>query len=166
MKLFRSVGAIFLFTVCTSFYFHPHHVEVVEVSFNAGQKELQIAGKWFVDDLEEAIRKKYKVSKDLVQTAESLPKDSLVMEYFRSHLLFSGNHQPLDLNCIGAEHEKGDIWLYFVVKGYDSSVNLTCRPTVLCDVLKDQSHIVHFVNGNKRASYKSNCLNPLIRHKW
>jgi hypothetical protein len=162
----RLVITVFFLFILSSFDRHPHHVGVIEVNYNAEKKELQIAGKWFVDDLEDAIRKKYNVKKDLVLAAQNLTEDSLVMQYFQQHLTFASNNQPLTMKCIGSEHEKGDIWLYFVIQNYEPGPVLTCRPAVFCDILKDQSHIVHFISPPQRQSYKSNCTSTIIRHKW
>lgn len=162
-NIFVYISIFFCFT---SFVKHPHHVGVVEITYNVSNNELQIAGKWFVDDIEEVLQKKYNYKKDLIRNASELASDSVAVTYFKKNLILKQNNLIMSLDCIGAEHEKGALWVYFVVKNFKTNVELICIPQVLCDHLKDQSHIIHFIKGDKRESFTSNCSKSIIKYKW
>lgn len=159
----RFIFILFLFT---SFVNHPHHEGVIEIEYNSSKKELQIAGKWFVDDLEEALRKKYKYKKDLIQNAKNLSEDSLVVDYFKKNLIFKQNNIHLKMDCVGTEHENSYLWVYFVIRDFDPNTDFYCYTQVLCDLLKDQSHIIHILKSGKKDSFKSSCVNSVIKYKW
>ena len=145
---------------------HPHHMGVVEIEYDSPKNELQIACKWFVDDLEDAIHKRYSVKKDLVRSVDSIPTDSILIDYLNANLDFKNNTEKLSLECIGAEHEKGSLWIYFVVKKFTPGKQLEIKNQVLCNRLKDQFYIVHVANKIKKSTYRSNCNSPIIVHKW
>jgi hypothetical protein len=157
---------LFIFFLFTSFLNHPHHVGVIEIEYNSPNNELQIAGKWFVDDVEEVLYKKYKVKKDLVVRIDEVSRDSMLINYFKTNLMLSQKNKNLKLDFIGAEHEKGALWLYFVVRDFNPQEFLTYNNQVLCDLLKDQSHITHFLHMNKRESFKSTCNHSILKYKW
>jgi hypothetical protein len=157
---------LFVFLIFASFKSHPHHVGVIEIEYNDLKKELQIAGKWFVDDLEEALEKKYKYKMDLVHSAGDVTKDSVLTNYFKTNLIFRQDTSDILIECVGAEYEKGSLWVYFVTRNFDPKISFSCRTQVLCDVLKDQSHIIHFLKNGKRESFKSDCLNPVTKFQW
>jgi hypothetical protein len=166
LKFFRVVIYISIPVFFWSFDFHPHHVGVIEIEFNSKKKELQVGCKWFADDLEDAIQKKYKIKRDLIHSVDSIRNDTLLMDYINSNILFTSDSVLVPLKCIGAEYEKGALWFYFVAQNFSQGKQLEFTNQALCDVLRDQTYIVHITNNEKRSTYKSNCTNKSIIHQW
>jgi hypothetical protein len=48
-----------IFFVLCSFKLHPYHVGSVEFKYSLKSKTFQISGKFFLDDLENALKEKY-----------------------------------------------------------------------------------------------------------
>ena len=144
---------------------HPHYVGVAEIEYEAEKKQLQIACKWFADDLEEALKssgRHYDMSKDY----KEIGQDSLILAYIKKHIETRIDGKLIDMNYVGAEMEKGSVWTYWSINNISRYKSVRFSNFMFCEKHADQIHLVHFTQNKIRESRKLTCKEPFATFVW
>ena len=59
MKKLLFLFSLFFILFCQGKDIHPYHVGSVEINYNSNTKTFEVSAKFFLDDLENALNKKY-----------------------------------------------------------------------------------------------------------
>lgn len=141
-----------LFLVFTAL--HPFYVSVTEIHHNQQEKSLEITCKVFIDDLEDALRKRYKTNVDFSTDDLQNINNKLVADYFTKRLVLSADGKPVKLNFVGYEKDSESVYCYFEVPNVVAVKKLNMINSILQDYIDSQINIIHvFINGS-RKSYK------------
>lgn len=136
--------------------FHPFYVSVVEMNYNAGEKNLEISCKIFADDFEAALKKNNKVAVDLTSEKTKAANDAFITAYIRQHLSIVADGKPLTLQYLGFEKEKEAAWCYFEVPVATAPKKFSVQNSILHDFTNDQINLIHVSVNGKRQSTKLN----------
>lgn len=152
--------------VLGSFVMHPYYVSVTEIEYKPAEKEVQIAGKLFIDDLESALQKEFTAKVAILNAADKKKNEALLNTFFQRHLKISIDGKPASFELIGFEREEEAIWTYLVIK----NVNRLKTATVFNDLLyaqrQDQINIIHFINNGNRKSHRLTYPDTQIIFSW
>lgn len=145
------------FIVLTSLLFtqlHPFHVSVCDVEFKKESKSVQVSQRIFLDDLEQAINKKFNVNMIIDDENTFDYRDSLIQVYVLEnlHMTFDGNEKKRAY--IGNEVEEDAMWCYIEYSGVKKMSSLEVRSTILLDTFDDQGNIIHFKHSEFEKSIK------------
>ena len=133
---------------------HPYHVGSVEINYNQKSKTFEITGRFFLDDLENALNKKYGKSfhfndpKYKNQLNEALK--SYCSEYFR----LKNNNQFIKANFIGYEEDQESVNFYMESETVDTPKKVEAAVSFLYNLYDDQINIVHIIVNGERKSEK------------
>ena len=134
---------------------HPFHVSVCDVEFNDKTKSLEISQRIFLDDLEEALRKKSGwTTLDVVNPSDKKRFDALMKEFVIENLSLEINNKPVKLSYLGHELESDAIWCYLEVTGVNNLTTIGVENSVLIDTFPDQVNLVHVKKEGKIRSLK------------
>ncbi|MEQ8811807.1 MAG: hypothetical protein RIE59_22250 [Imperialibacter sp.] len=134
---------------------HPFHVSVCDVEFNDKTKALEISQRIFLDDLEEALRKKSGwTTLDVVNPSDKKRFDALMKEFVIENLSIEINNKPVKLSYLGHETESDAIWCYLEVTGVNNLTTIGVENSVLIDTFPDQVNLVHVKKEGKIRSLK------------
>lgn len=133
---------------------HPFYVTVIEISHNAKDKNLEISCKIFADDLENTLKKNYKVSLDISHPKDQKQLDKMVNDYCTRHLQLKVDGKPVTLQYVGFEKEAESAWCYFQVPGIGSVKKLDATTDLLYEMYDSQISIMHASVGGVRKSLK------------
>ncbi|MEQ8414586.1 MAG: hypothetical protein RIB71_08960 [Imperialibacter sp.] len=134
---------------------HPFHVSVCDVEFNDKTKALEISQRIFLDDLEEALRKKSGwTTLDVVNPSDKKRFDALMKEFVIENLSIEINNKPVKLSYLGHEMESDAIWCYLEVTGVNNLTTIGVENSVLIDTFPDQVNLVHVKKEGKIRSLK------------
>ncbi|MEQ9376254.1 MAG: hypothetical protein RIG68_13795 [Imperialibacter sp.] len=134
---------------------HPFHVSVCDVEFNDKTKSLEISQRIFLDDLEEALRKKSGwTTLDVVNPSDKKRFDALMKEFVIENLSIEINNKPVKLSYLGHELESDAIWCYLEVTGVNNLTTIGVENSVLIDTFPDQVNLVHVKKESKIRSLK------------
>ncbi|MEQ8534695.1 MAG: hypothetical protein RIF36_28085 [Imperialibacter sp.] len=134
---------------------HPFHVSVCDVEFNDKTKSLEISQRIFLDDLEEALRKKSGwTTLDVVNPSDKKRFDALMKEFVIENLSIEINNKPVKLSYLGHELESDAIWCYLEVTGVNNLTTIGVENSVLIDTFPDQVNLVHVKKEGKIRSLK------------
>ncbi|MCW3168614.1 hypothetical protein OMO38_08745 [Chryseobacterium sp. 09-1422] len=148
---------LFFFSILLIFFsftkeIHPYHVGSVEINYSSKSKTFEITGRFFLDDLENGLSKKYgkpfhfNDSKYKAQINEALKNYS--SEYFK----LKSDHQFLRVNYIGYEEDSESVNVYLESEKVDSPKKVEAAVSFLYNLFDDQINLVHIiVNGNRKS---------------
>lgn len=131
---------------------HPYHVGSVEINYNSKSKTFEITGRFFLDDLENGLGKKYEKSfhfndeKYKTQINEALKKYS--SEYFK----LKTDNQFLKVNYVGYEEDSESVNVYLESEKVENPKKVEAAVSFLYNLFDDQINLVHIiVNGNRKS---------------
>ncbi len=164
------VGGLWVVVACslwlTAFSLHPYYISVTEIEYKPAEKEVQIAGKLFIDDLESALQKEFTTKVAILNAADKKKNEALLNTFFQKHLKISIDGKPAAFQLIGFDREEEAIWTYLVIK----NVNRLKTATVFNDLLymqrQDQINIIHFINNSNRKSHRLTYPDTQVTFSW
>lgn len=149
---------LFLLLVCflssSSFtkMIHPYHVGSVEINYNSKSKTFEVTGRFFLDDLENGLSKKYAKpfhfndSKYKTQINEALKNYS--SEYFK----LKTDNQFLKINYVGYEEDSESVNVFLESEKVENPKKVEAAVSFLYNLFDDQINLVHIiVNGNRKS---------------
>lgn len=130
---------------------HPYYVSVTEIEYNLQKKELGVACKFFVDDLEEAIKEAGAGKTDLIKGDRSR-NTKLLTDYLGAHLGLTADGRKVELTFIGYELDQEAIWCFLEASPVDTFKRLSIRGDMLFELRKEQINLFHAtVNGTRKS---------------
>lgn len=166
--MFRSVGinqlraktgllAVFaLMTVFTplgkAYGRHPIHVSVTEIEYDAGEKELEIMIRIFIDDLENALRRYHGQDNIDILNPGSTSVDKLIRAYLEENFVVSLDNRKQRMTYLGQEEEGQAFICYVLVPGVSAWKVCEVTNSILLEMYDDQSNIVHVTAGGVTKS--------------
>ncbi|MCC2546989.1 hypothetical protein LJY25_11075 [Hymenobacter sp. BT175] len=131
---------------------HTYHASIMDVRYNAGKQQLEVALKVFTDDLEKALS----TGQPAPVTIEQLSRDrlnALAEGYLRRTVRFGTKPgETLPLQLLGVQKESDAHWVYFTVKPPKPVKGIYLQHRLLLDSFEDQMNIVNLEAGGKKQS--------------
>lgn len=142
-----------LFLSLSAFAFHKFYVGVYQVEYAAEKKMIQITSRIFIDDLNNALEKKYH-KKTFVGTEKETQADvDLFKKYLAENFTIKINGQLKPITFLSKEVESGDVLVcYSRIKDVDKFKTIEISNTILVDWNGEQQNITHIsAFGTKRS---------------
>lgn len=152
------------FLVIGAFTMHPFYMSVTEIEYKPQQKELQIACKIFMDDLEDALKAETKKSITLSDEKQKANHQALIYKYLQQHFKLIVDGKPVAYEMLGFEKEQEAVWSYLVVKNVSVFKTATVYNDVLYQLREGQINIIHFKVNGSTQSYRLNA--PTAQHNF
>lgn len=149
-----------------SFVMHPYYVSVTEIEYKPAEKEVQIAGKLFIDDLEFALQKEFTTKVAILSEADKKRNEALLNTFFQKHLKISIDGKQAVFQLIGFDREEEAIWTYFVIKNVTQLKTATVINDLLYNQRQDQINIIHFINNGNRKSHRLTYPDTQVTFSW
>ena len=133
---------------------HPYHVSVCDVEHDIETKALQITHHIFLDDLEQALRKKYNTTLDIVNPENIDDRDRQIENYVTENFVVEVNGKLKPGKYLGHEFEQDALYCYIEVEGVKKLKNISIKNSVLMEIFADQINLVHIKVDGKIKSLK------------
>lgn len=149
--IYPLIGILFL--LLSAFTFHKFYVGVFQVEYAAEKKMIQITSRIFIDDLNNAMEKKYH-KKTFVGTEKETQADlDLFKKYLAENFTIKINGQTKPITFLSKEVEAGDVLVcYSRIKEIDKFKTIEISNTLLVDWNSEQQNITHIsAFGTKRS---------------
>jgi hypothetical protein len=142
-----------LFFAVTAFGIHKFYMGVYQINYVPEKKMLQITSRIFVDDLNNALEKKYHKKTFLGTEKESVEDVNLLKKYLTEHFTIKVNGQLKGITFLSKEMEAGDVLVcYSRIKEIDKIKTVEIFNAVLVDWNAEQQNITHVsVLGVKKS---------------
>lgn len=134
--------------------FHPFFISVTEIRHDAAKKELQVSCRIFYDDLETALKTKYKTRVDILHPADKKTVDALVADYINKHLSINIDGKNVPLQYLGYQIEEEAAWCYLQAPDITSVKKVQVKDDILYDEHAEQINMIHVIVKEERKSTK------------
>lgn len=149
---------LFLLPVLFLFSFseakHPYHVGSVEINYNSKSKTFEITGRFFLDDLENALGKKYGQSFHFNDPKYKAQLNEALRKYCSEYFKLKTNNQFLKVDFVGYEEDHESVNVYLESEGVQNPQKVEAAVSFLYNLFDDQINIVHIIVNDVRKSEK------------
>lgn len=149
--LFLTVLLSLLF-LTSSFVTHKFYLSVYQIEHNTTKKRVEVTARIFIDDIEKAMKDKYK--KDFYLTTSDETKDAkeYLHNYLNSQFKLELNGEPQQLEFIKETVEDNQLICYFKVNYSKKITTFGLLNSILLNSFSNQQNLVHVnMNGEKES---------------
>lgn len=162
--LFLLIPLLFLFSFTAEV--HPYHVGSVEMNYNSKSKTLEVVGRFFLDDLENALSSKYKKSYHFNNPQYKSALQEALKNYSGEYLKIKADNQFLKTNFLGYEEDGEAVNIYLETEKIPQPKKVEAAVSFLYNEFDDQINIVHIIVNGIRKSEKLTYPNRYLYQKF
>jgi hypothetical protein len=131
---------------------HEFHVSKCLVEFNEAEQALQMSMHIFLDDLEEALRKKGADDLFICTKMESEDAEVYMSQYVANNFIIEVNGEVLEYEFLGKEPSEDlqGVWCYLEILNVTSVKNLKITNNILLEVYDDQKNVISIIGPDRR----------------
>ena len=133
---------------------HPYHVGSVEFNYNSKSKTFEITGKFFLDDLENALKEKYGTAVHFNDAKYRTQINDFLKTYFEEYLKLKADNKFLKVNLIGFDEDRESVNIFLESEVVNQPKKIEVAVSVLYNLYDDQMNIIHLIVNGKRQSDK------------
>ncbi len=163
----RNILLLFICILFSSFSFHKFYVGVYQLKFVPEKKMLQITSRIFVDDLNDALEKKYKRKTFVGLSKESEADVKLFQSYLAENFKVKINGQSKEIQFLSKELEDENVLvLYSKIINVTKIQSIELQNKMLLDWNGEQQNITHFlINDSKKTFlYTHSAISETIKY--
>ena len=158
-KLLLFLFSLF-FAICfskpSSEDIHPYHVGSVEFNYNSKAETFEISGKFFLDDLENALKEKYGKAVHFNSEQYKAQINNYLIKYCEEYLKLKVNNKFLKINYLGYEEDSESVNIYLESEKVIQPKKVETAVSLLYNLFDDQLNIVHIIVNGTRKSQRLN----------
>ena len=131
---------------------HKFHISKCLVEFNESDQALQFSMHIFLDDLEEALRRKGADDLFICTKMETENAEPIMTEYITKNFVLELNGETVEYNFLGKEPSEDllGVWCYMEILGVQSVEKLKITNNILLEVYDDQKNVVSIIGPERR----------------
>jgi len=146
---------LLLFVTPLFIYVAPHrfYSAIFQINFEKSKKRVEITARIFIDDLNQALKKKYNKEVKLGSNKESKEDVEFLKKYLTSQVKININGKPTPLEFVSKEEENNNVTVcYLKIKEISKITTFEIENKILIDLFPEQQNIIQFQNGDKKRS--------------
>ncbi|MDH6251021.1 hypothetical protein M2347_000748 [Chryseobacterium sp. H1D6B] len=131
---------------------HPYHVGSVEFNYNSKSKTFEVTGRFFLDDLENALSKKYGKPFHFNDEKYKAQLNEALKNYAAEYLKLKADNTFLKVNYVGYEEDNESVNIFLESEPLNAPKKVEAAVSFLYNLFDDQMNIVHIiVKGNRKS---------------
>lgn len=159
--IFSLLACLFLITSSSSIP-HPYHVGSMEFSYNTKNKTFEITGRFFIDDMENALSERENKKLRFFDHTQKNEINNAIKNYSNEHLRLKVNNKFININYLGYEENKESVDLYFESESIIQPKKVETAVSYLYNIFDDQINIIHIIVNGERKTSKLNYPNRYL----
>lgn len=151
-RKFKTLVLFVLFVSVSSFVAHKFYVSIYQINYVPQKKMLQITSRIFIDDMNDALEKKFN-KKTFVGTDRETENDVVLMKkYLAEKFILKVNGTAKPINFLSKEIEANVIVCYYSIKEISKITTLSIENSALLEVNEEQQNIIQAnITGEKQS---------------
>lgn len=133
---------------------HPYHVGSVEINYNSKSKTFEVTGRFFLDDLENGLGKKYGSSFHFNDEKYKAKLNEALEKYCAEYFKLKADGRFLKVNYLGYEEDSESVNIFLESETVAAPKKLEAAVSFLYNLFDDQINIVHMILNGQRKSEK------------
>ena len=151
-KTIQITFLLSLFFVLTAMSFHRFYVAIYQVKYDSQKKMVQITTRIFIDDLNDALKKKYEVTTFIGSEKESPQDITFLKKYLTDKFKLTINGKPKSMNYLSNEVENNVLICYLNIKEVSKISTIEVENTVLTELYPEQQNIIQYNNNGEKQN--------------
>lgn len=153
-KIFLLIGILIFSLQTFAKDIHPYHVGSVEINYNTKSKTFEVTGRFFLDDLENALSKKYGESLHFNDDKYKAKLNEALKNYCAEYLKLKTNNKFVKIDYLGYEEDGESVNVFLESETVEGPKKIEAAVSFLYNLFDDQINIVHMVVNGERKSEK------------
>lgn len=126
----------------------------MEFNYNQKSRTFEITGRFFIDDLENAINKKYGKNLHFQDIRYEKEMQENLKNYASEYLKLKINNQFVKVNFVGYQEDKESVDIFLESEGVSNPKKVETAVSFLYNLFDDQMNIIHIIVNSQRKSEK------------
>lgn len=146
-----TVSFLLLFFL-TAMSVHKFYVSTYQVNYVSQKKMMQITSRIFIDDLNEALEKKYKKRAYVGTNRQTEADIDLMKKYIAEKCIIKINGEQKSFTYLSNELEANVLVCYFSIKNISKLNTLSIENSALMELNGDQQNVIQAnIDGDKKS---------------
>ncbi len=151
-KTVHFVFIIFSLFLLSSFAAHKFYVSIYQINYVPQKKMVQITSRIFIDDLNDAIEKKYNKRAFVGTDRQSDSDIELMKKYIAEKFIVKINGKQIVPNYLSNELEANVIVCYFSIKDIAKLNSFSVENSALMEINGEQQNVIQAtIDGDKKS---------------
>lgn len=151
-KFLKRTALLFLLVSLCSMVSHKFYVAIYQIDFAPKKKRLEITTRIFIDDLNEAIEKKYGKIAYIGSDKETNNDIVLLKKYLSEKFQLKVNGQLKSMNFLSKEIENNVVICYLNITDISKITTLEVENSIITELQEEQQNIIKAnFNGEKQS---------------
>lgn len=142
-----------LFIGLSSFNDHKFYVSIYQVDFVPEKKRVEITARIFMDDLNLALEKEFKIKIHLGEKTESNQDVQFLQKYLMKHLKISIDDKEKNIQFLSKEIENNVVIIYLKIVDVKKINSFRIYNNALLELYSDQQNIIQTKFYKKKRNY-------------
>ena len=152
IKAFRITLFLALFFGLSSMAIHKFYVSIYQVNYAPKKKMIQITSRLFIDDVNDALEKKFKKRTYFALENETPEDEVFLKKYFAEKFIIKVNGVSKALNYLSKDIDGNVVICYFSVKDLPKISSVAIENSALMELNEEQQNIIQAnINGEKQS---------------
>lgn len=134
--------------------FHPYHVGSVEINYNSKSRTFEVTGRFFLDDMESGLGKKYGGAFHFNDEKYKEKLNDALQKYCSEYFKLKADNKFLKVNYIGYEEDQESVDVFLESEPVATPKKVETAVSFLYNLFDDQINIVHIIVNGQRSSEK------------
>lgn len=144
---------LFLFVGLSSFGVHKFYVSIYQVDFVPEKKRIEITARIFMDDLNIALEKEFKIKTQVGEKSET-PEDLVFLQkYLKKHLRISVDAKEQNVLFLSKEIDNNVVIVYLKINEIKKFSSIKIVNSALLEIYSDQQNIMQTNFYNNKRNY-------------
>ena len=152
IKAFRTILFLALFFGLSSMAIHKFYVSIYQVNYAPKKKMIQITSRLFIDDVNDALEKKFKKRTYFALENETPEDEVFLKKYFAEKFIIKVNGVSKTINYLSKDIDGNVVICYFSVKDLPKISSVAIENSALMELNEEQQNIIQAnINGEKQS---------------
>tara|TARA_B100000795_G_scaffold238298_1_gene199323 strand:- start:8989 stop:9486 length:498 start_codon:yes stop_codon:yes gene_type:complete len=151
MRLNKTFLLLFIIPLL-SFSAHKYYLSLTQVTFKPASKSVQVIINVFMDDIETALNKDYRIDLQLTTKKELIDNDVYFKKYLKEKLHFKVDNIAKEFTYLGKEYDADLIYFYLEIENIDQLKTLEITNNILTKHFPQQQNMTKCKLGEKHKS--------------
>lgn len=135
----------------TSMTTHKFYVGIYQINHDAKKKMIQVTARIFVDDINDALEKKFHKKTYIGEKNESTEDENLLKKYLSEKFLLKVNGEKKLLTFLSKEMENNVLICYLNIREISKIKTLEVENSIITEIYDEQQNIIQAnFNGEKK----------------
>lgn len=151
-KTIRFCIIVFSLFLLGSFVAHKFYVSIYQINYVPQKKMVQITSRIFIDDLNDALEKKYNKRAFVGTDRQSDSDIELMKKYIAEKFIIKINGKQIVPNYLSNELEANVIVCYFSIKDVPKLNSFSVENSALMEINGEQQNVIQVnIDGDKKS---------------